>query len=116
VSGSQLDLFRDRDQPDTDPSLTPRQRFALAFVKATGIVQADELGAALHEYRQQEGGRGHRADTRCRFCPDEGRDMAAALERKGLVKRVEGGIAASDYQAPAKDRYDPQTADWPEGF
>jgi hypothetical protein len=115
VSGSQLDLFRDRDT-GTDPSLTPRQRFALAFVKATGIVQADELGAALHEFRMQEGGRGHRADTRCRFCSDEGRDMAAALERKGLVKRGGGGFASVDHVEPADDRYDPQTADWPEGF
>lgn len=110
---SQLDLFKNRTG-SPEETLTQRQRFALAFVKASGgPVQGDELGATLHEYRMQEGGRGHRADTRCRFCPDEGKDMAAALMRKGLVKRSSsGGFCAAEYSEPVIG-HDPRTAEIP---
>lgn len=74
-----------------EPLLTPRQRFALAFVRAAGgPVSGELLGAALHEYRMSEGGRGHRADTRCRFCGQEGKDVGHALMRKGLLRYLRG--------------------------
>lgn len=98
-----------------EPKLTDRQRFALALVRASGVhgegVQGDELGAALHEYRRNEGGRGHDAGTRCRFCADEGRDMARSLIAKGhLEKHPRGGfrVAGSEHDDP--DTYDPAKA------
>lgn len=104
-----------------EPKLTERQRFALAFVKATDVagegVSGDELGAALHEYRRREGGRGHDAGSRCRFCADEGRDMARSLIAKGLLERhPRGGFRVADETAGGPDVYDPATAAFPEGF
>ena len=101
----------------TEPKLTDRQRFALAFVRSaarTGEgVQGDELGAALHERRRAEGGKGHDAGTRCRFCADEGRDMARSLIAKGLVERHPRGgfrIAGAGEERSQGTAYDPKTA------
>jgi hypothetical protein len=78
--------------PTPEPRLTERQAFALALVRSrTEPIDGAELGAALHELRRANGGRGHDRDARCRFCGDEGRDMAAALMRKGLVARAPAG-------------------------
>jgi hypothetical protein len=100
------------------PKLTPRQNVALAFIRAAAEpVQGDELGAALHERRRAEGGRGHDASARCRFCGDEGRDMAAALMRKSLIARASGGglveVYADGTTAADPDRYDPRSAEIP---
>ena len=68
-----------------DLKLTKRQRFALELI-ARKPLSSEELGAALHEYRMQDGGRGHRAENRCRWCKAEGAHMGAALRRDGLVR------------------------------
>lgn len=73
--------------PATPPDLklTKRQRFALELV-ARRPVSSEELGAALHEYRMQGGGRGHRSEDRCRWCKAEGAHMGATLRKDGLVR------------------------------
>jgi hypothetical protein len=73
--------------PATPPDLklTRRQRFALEFI-ARRPVSSEELGAALHEFRMLEGGRGHRAEGRCDWCQPEGASMGNRLRELGLVR------------------------------
>lgn len=73
--------------PATPPDLhlTKRQRFALEFI-AHRPVSSEELGAALHEYRAHEGGRGHRAESRCDWCKAEGAHMGSRLREMKLVR------------------------------
>ena len=73
--------------PSTPPELklTRRQRFALEFIHRRPV-SSEELGAALHEFRMMEGGRGHRAENRCDWCKPEGASMGSRLRTDGLVK------------------------------
>jgi hypothetical protein len=108
---SQLDLLG--GTPTTEPRLTDRQEFALETIGRLQPISSDELGAHLHAYRQANGGRGHDPDTRCDWCTQEGRDMGAALRKKGLVvqRRMAGwclvGAATTN---GIQDGYDPSTA------
>lgn len=73
--------------PATPPELklTRRQRFALELIAQRPMSSVD-LGAALHEYRQQNGGRGHGATSTCAWCDAEGAHMGATLRKHGLVR------------------------------
>lgn len=73
--------------PSTPPDLklTQRQRFALELI-AQKPLSSEGLGAALHEFRMLEGGRGHRAEDRCDWCKAEGAHMGDRLRRDGLVR------------------------------
>lgn len=73
--------------PATPPDLhlTRRQRFALEFV-AHRPVSSEELGAALHAYRQAEGKGGHSVQTTCHWCRPEGAAMGARLRELKLVR------------------------------
>lgn len=118
--------------PEPDPlGLTPRQRLALDYVAANGLVSSDELGAVLHEERMLRGGRGHDRDVRCDYCGDEGADMGRALERRELVRRrradnrrgLEGGWhlpgwqpAGTSNEGARPEVPDPSTAPFPDGF
>lgn len=68
--------------PATPPDLklTKRQRFALEFI-AQKPVSSEELGAALHEYRDA-----HPATKTCRWCEAEGASMGSRLRQDGLVR------------------------------
>lgn len=79
----QLALVGPATPPDVQ--LTRRQRFALEFI-AHRPVSSEELGAALHQYRQGEGKRGHDAAARCQFCQMEGAAMGKRLREDGLVR------------------------------
>ena len=65
--------------------LTRRQRFALELITHTPL-SSENLGAALHEYRMKEGGKGHDARRPCQFCRAEGAHMGDALRKKKLVR------------------------------
>lgn len=107
-------------------NLTPRQDAAFAFVRDHGPVSSDELGAFLHEYRRDAGGRGHDRDTRCDYCREEGADMGGVLRSKGLVERRRGperllvwvAEGSADRSADSADRSAQLGADdpFPEGF
>ncbi|MDF2751629.1 MAG: hypothetical protein K0S82_11 [Gaiellaceae bacterium] len=77
--------------PSTPPDLklTKRQRFSLEFI-AHRPPSSEELGAALHEYRMQGGGRGHRAENRCDWCQAEGAHMGNRLRQLKLVRFARG--------------------------
>lgn len=63
--------------------LTARQQLAYDMVRAADRgVDADEIGAALHQIRGK-----HHADARCRFCGDEGRAVLTSVALKPLVTR-----------------------------
>jgi len=85
--------------------LTERQRFALEFI-AHRPVSSEELGAALHEFRMLEGGRGHRAESRCDWCKPEGASMGGRLRSLGLVRftRKLGVWYLLETGPPAPDR------------
>jgi len=68
-----------------DLRLTKRQRFALELIARLPL-SSESLGAALHERRRAEGGKGHSATTTCQFCKSEGAHMGATLRKKGLVR------------------------------
>ena len=89
----QLDLTGQPALVAPDVRLTHRQRMALEYIGHHAPVSSDELGALLHEDRRARGGRGHSSDERCEWCPDEGKQMGAALRLKGLVRfrRGDGG-------------------------
>jgi len=60
--------------------LTRRQRFALEFI-AQKACSSEDLGAALHEYRDA-----HSVTSGCQFCRPEGAAMGARLRQFGLVR------------------------------
>ncbi len=83
---SQLDLITGEPVPAVDRAApTERQQFALDTIRRLQPLATDELGAYLHQYRLEHGGRGHGSDERCPYCQGEGREMGEALKRKGLV-------------------------------
>lgn len=61
--------------------LTPRQRHALDTIARMQPIASDELGAELCAWRGK-----HPADRRCVWCASGGREVGAALRRKGLVR------------------------------
>lgn len=85
---TQLDLTGRPALAPPDTPLTERQRLALQLIAARQPVPSDELGAELHFYRRAHGGSGHSPDERCAWCADEGKQMGAALRKKGLVKML----------------------------
>jgi hypothetical protein len=101
--------------PATPPDLklTARQRFALELI-AEKPCSSEELGAALHEYRLLEGGRGHGRDSRCTWCKAEGASLGSRLRKDGLVKfaRTLGVWYLSEDGRPKVAR-EPQSDDIP---
>lgn len=91
--------------------LTERQQYALDIITDLGPVPSDELGAHMHERRGK-----HTSDLRCRYCGDEGKDIAKELRKKKLVRmrRGEGWYVVG--ARPKVEGYDPSTAPLPEGF
>lgn len=73
-------------KPLTRPA--PRQDAVLALLRAhpEGCT-ADEIGAAIHA----TSGR-HPADSVCKWCGPDSRDVVRALERKKLVTRTGSGL------------------------
>lgn len=100
-----------------DLHLTRRQRFALEFVHHRPC-SSEELGAALHQYRKGEGGRGHDATKTCQFCKPEGAQMGDTLRSKGLVRYarnlgvwycLEDGRPEASPARPPDGIYDPSS-------
>jgi len=95
---------------DLDPSLslTPRQSFALNLIRERGPLSSEELGAHLCSRNLR-----HSSEQRCEWDVSNGRGVAEALARKGLVRRVRGeGWVVADWRAPVEG-YDPATAEIP---
>jgi hypothetical protein len=67
------------------PKLGVAQTFLLDQVTARGGLTADEAGALLCERRGH-----HPADSRCRFCVQNGRQVLGSLRAKGLLTRKRG--------------------------
>lgn len=97
--------------------LTARQQHALTLIAQLGPIPSSELGAHMHERR---GVHGH--ETRCTFCRAEGKSVADALRKKGLVRirRGEGWYAVEANGKPQRKRessgYNPATTPWPDGY
>lgn len=66
----------------------PRQDAVLALLRAhpEGCT-ADEIGAAIHATAGK-----HPADSVCKWCGPDSRDVLRALERKKLVTRTGSGL------------------------
>jgi hypothetical protein len=101
--------------------LTRRQRFALEFIHHRPV-SSEELGAALHQYRKGEGGKGHDATERCDFCQVEGAGMGARLREFGLVRYarnlevwycVEDGRPGAEPARQPEGTYDPASQEIP---
>lgn len=75
--------------------LTARQRHALDTIARMQPVASDELGAELCAARGK-----HPADQRCQWDSKNGREVATALRRKGLVRfrRRSDGWTLTDYR------------------
>ena len=71
-------------------TLTDRQAHALGIIATRQPIRSDDLGAHLHAYRLEQGGRGHTASDTCDWCTSEGRSVGDALAAKGLVRYVRG--------------------------
>jgi len=85
--------------------LTPRQQHALDTIAAMQPVASDELGAELCARKGK-----HPPDQRCHWCSKNGREVGAALRRKGLVrfrKRSNGwtlvGYRPADHLPPVQN-------------
>jgi len=87
---SQLDLFKQGPETPAEKALTERQAFAEQVIRERGPVTSEELGAHVHAWRRDRGGRGHGPDERCHYCPGEGASVGRILARKGLVTRRRG--------------------------
>jgi hypothetical protein len=118
----QLNLGGDMPTPPERP-LTDRQQHALHIISQAGWqgITSDELGAHLHQYRQENGGKGHTTDHRCDWCSHEGQEAGKALHTRGLIYRRERLhwtlIEHRDTKTgPTLSGYDPRTAPLPEGF
>jgi len=86
---------------DRAATLTERQAFALDVITRLGPLSSEELGARLHAWRAERGGRGHGSDERCQWCPSEGASAGRMLAGKGLVKRRRGeGWVPAAYETP----------------
>lgn len=80
-------------------TLTDRQAYALGIIAARQPIRSDDLGAHLHAYRQDQGGKGHGADDTCDWCTSEGKSVGDALAAKGLVRYVRGkGWVTADWK------------------
>jgi hypothetical protein len=74
--------------PPADGKLTPRQEFALLLVRGRPDgVTVDELGAILHERAGK-----HDRESRCQWCPDNGRSVLTALQKRQLVTHRRSGV------------------------
>lgn len=107
--GQQLEILSAVPVPP-ETKLTARQRFALETVGRYQPIPSDELGAHLCARRGK-----HAADVRCEWCSRAGREVGAALRKKGLVRmRREQGWTLAGYTPPANtDGYRPETAEIP---
>ena len=100
------------------PRLTGRQQAALEYIGANQPATNDEVGAYLHELRQDAGGRGHARDERCDWCTTEGGSVARRLRELGYTayRRKAGWVLAGTAGRVARGGHDPARAPWPEGF
>lgn len=99
------------------PKLTRRQQAALDYIAAHDGVDAGQIGANWHNLRGK-----HRADTRCDWCDQDGRDVVRTKALRDLVtyRRTDDGnlyvlrgAAATSPATAATDGYDPATAPIP---
>lgn len=88
MTDAQLDLTGQAHTIVHGRELTPRQQLALDYVTEHAPATADEIGALLHQERLQRRGRGHSADSRCKWCGDEGTQMLRRLRELGLVRHA----------------------------
>ncbi len=97
--------------------LTPRQQHALDTIERMQPIASDELGAELCAWRGK-----HPSDQRCQWCAKNGREVGAALRRKGFVRfrrRSDGwtltGYRPGDHLPPVqRDGFDEDG--FPEGY
>jgi hypothetical protein len=96
-----------------DPAihLTARQRYALEVIADLQPVTSDELGAHLCSRRGK-----HTTDRRCEYDAVNGREVARALRRKGLVRERRGEGWYSTSTPRCRSDLDLGPGELPEGF
>lgn len=100
------DLLGEPTDPD-DLQLGPVQRLVLRKLRQHGTLTTDEAGAIAHHHRGK-----HDVDATCQFCGVDGRELLAALVKRGLAERGDAGTVRLA-GAPPSPGGGPDTAEIP---
>lgn len=86
MGAEQLNILGDAAQP-VDDELGVTQRAVMRELRRVAVVTRDEAGAIAHANRGK-----HAVDERCRYCGVDGAPILAALVKRGLAEKANGGV------------------------